>query len=178
MYQRFAMAFKILRPQSEDEAHDEAQHLVGDQEEDAREDHHHEHHGGRDHGLLARGPGNLRALGAHLLDEFAWIRLRHVAFRSLFRPCLVCRPARRAPRGLAARISCGAKRFSLAPPGPTIAGMPRPITQVSGLVDALCEPVWPAPSPRRANGVGDGDAATPSYVTAASAPPCRLPTGR
>src|SRR5215213_6146535 len=100
MYQRFAMAFKILRPQSEDEAHDEAQHLVGDQEEDARENHHHEHHGGRDHGLLARGPGDLRALGAHLLDEFARIGLRHVAFRSLSRPCLVCRPARRAPSGL------------------------------------------------------------------------------
>src|SRR6266481_976811 len=51
--------------------------VIDDQKEQRAEENHQEHHPGRDGRLLARGPGHLAGLLAHLLNEFGRTYLRH-----------------------------------------------------------------------------------------------------
>src|SRR5215212_8339247 len=112
MYQRFAIT-KPLRPEPEDQADDKAQDPIRNEEEDARQNRHDKNHGSRDHGLLARRPSDLGALGPHLLNEFEWIRPGHISSAWGYGPS----------RGLlraVAQISCGAKLSASRHLDPTI----------------------------------------------------------
>src|SRR6266404_6866691 len=60
----------------EQQLHDEADDLVGHQEEQRRDHDEDEDHAGGDHGLAPGRPGDLGHLGADFTDEFDWI-LRH-----------------------------------------------------------------------------------------------------
>src|ERR1700727_2076672 len=60
-------------PEAEDERNDCSEHLIDDEEEQAREHHQHQHEPGGDQGLAPRRPDDLGALSAHLLNELEWV---------------------------------------------------------------------------------------------------------
>src|SRR6476661_2235555 len=86
MYQRFGLvsvtvsATCLLPDLSADAEHEgdhHADHLVGKKKEDRRGRREYEHHRGGDSGFLARRPGDLVGLLAHLLEKLERIELRH-----------------------------------------------------------------------------------------------------
>src|SRR5215471_9089158 len=65
---------------AEDEGYEHTHELVGHQEEYGGDSHHYEYHGSGDGGLAPARPGDLRRLGAYLLQEFKRTDLRHIAY--------------------------------------------------------------------------------------------------
>src|SRR6185369_4001437 len=59
-----------LAAEAENEGHGNADDLIGDEKEYRRDRHHDEYHGRRDHGFLARRPGDLARFFTHFLQKF------------------------------------------------------------------------------------------------------------
>src|ERR1700687_4227533 len=68
----------LLPADTEDEGHEEAQDLIGDEKKERSHHHHREDHDGRDDRLSARRPRDLGDLGPDLLQKYEWIRPRHL----------------------------------------------------------------------------------------------------
>src|ERR1700722_11805750 len=60
-------------PEAKGERNDSAQHLIDDEEEQAREHDQHQNEPRRDEGFAPRRPDDLGGLGAHLLNKLEWV---------------------------------------------------------------------------------------------------------